>query len=109
MRRMSRFAFLLQPESLVLTVLAAVFSGFLLKEDAEKWHWRVYLWTVAVVNALFGVFGAGGFLFGVLGVIAAPIVYFGKFQNRQYTLRDMLLYVLLLASMCTQIASAARR
>ena len=50
---MPQLNFLLQPESLVLSVLAATFSGFLLKDNPEKWHWRAYLWTVVFVNALF--------------------------------------------------------
>ncbi|HLX63913.1 MAG TPA: hypothetical protein VKX17_21760 [Planctomycetota bacterium] len=100
---------ILAPESLALTALAAVFSGFILSNDPEKWHWRGYFWTVVAVNALFSVFGPWGFLFGVFGVLLAPYVYFRTFGKRQFSLRDLMLYVLLLASMCTQIASSVHR
>jgi hypothetical protein len=100
---------ILRPETLVLTALAATFTGFLLKEDRDKWHWRVYLWVVIFVNLLYGIFGPWGFSFGIVGVVLAVLLYFLKFQHHQYTLRDMFLYVLLLAAMCTQIASGIQR
>ena len=106
---MSQTEIALHPESIALTLLAAVFSYFILEEDRDKWHWRAYFLTVVFVNAFFGVFGPWGYLFGVLGVALALFFYFVVFQERQYTLRDMLLYVLLFAAMCTQIASGVNR
>lgn len=106
---MSNSEIVLYPESIALTLLAAAFSRFILEEDRDRWHWRVYFFTIVFVNVFFGVFGPWGYLFGVLGVAVAPFFYFVVFRERQYTLRDMLLYVLLFASMCTQIASGVNR
>ncbi len=102
---MSHPGFSISAESLALTLFAAAFSCFILDDDREKWHWRAYLLTVVFVNAFFAVFGPWGFLFGVFGVALAPWVYFNTFGKRQYTLRNMLLFMLIFASMCTQIAS----
>lgn len=95
----------LDPTILVLALLTAVFVYFLLGEDSEKWYWRAYFWSVTAVNLVFGLFGPDGYIFGIAGVLVALWVYFVTFQKRQFTMRDMLLYVLILGCMCTQIAS----
>ena len=95
----------LDPGVCILAAIAAVLIFFLFDDESEKWYWRGYLWTVTAVNLIYGLFGPAGYFFGVAGVLLGLWVYFITFQKRQFTLRDMLLYVLILGCMCTQIAS----
>lgn len=96
----------LDPTVCLLAVIASVLIYFLFDDESEKWYWRGYLWTVTGVNLAYGLFGPQGYFFGVAGTLLVLWVYFITFQKRQFTLRDMLLYVLILGCMCTQIASS---
>jgi hypothetical protein len=106
---MNQYLSTLSAQSLVLSALAVCFAYGVLSEATERWYWRAYFWSVILVDIVFGALGPWGHIFGVICVLLAPAMYFGPMARRQYVLRDMLLYVLLLAAMCTQLASAVSR
>ena len=95
----------LDPTVYLLAAIASILIYFLFDDESEKWYWRGYLWTVTGVNLIYGLFGPEGYFFGVAGTLLVLWVYFITFQKRQFSMRDMLLYVLILGCMSTQIAS----
>lgn len=87
-------------------VLGCVFSVLMFKEDDQRVLWRVLACISVVVGSYFIYLGSTGIFFGCLPPLALPIAYFGNLQRRQYGLRDVLLFVLLMGSM---VAAAVQR
>jgi len=89
-------------------LLGLVFANFVFRDDPDRLHLRAFLMVALLVGAVFVHLGSAGLVAGPAVTLLLPLVYFSVLEKRQYSLRDLIFFLLSAGCLAAAAAQVAR-